>query len=137
MATTRDFDAERKALSAATFTLGGVEFRTIAEVRPEAMLAYEDMTTDAGLDVAMGVMDDLILSCIDPSQHDDWRRIRADDAAQLGLSTIQDVGLWLIEQVIARPTAPPSSSSAGPRGRRTGTSSTGASPSQVAVASAG
>ena len=138
MATTRDFDADRELLGGTTFTLGGHVFETLREVRPEAMMAYEALDATGDLSDTMRVMDDLIRGCVRPEHREMWDALRADESIDpIGIDTISNLAVWLIEQVVARPLGAPSGSSDGSEGTTTGTNSTVLSLSPEAVASAG
>lgn len=124
----KNFDTEREALPALTFWLEGREWHVRREVRPEALMAYEELKPDDGLTATMKVMDDLVCACLVPEEGAAWLALRIGDEASIGLSTITGVAVWLIESVVARPTGQPLASSEPSANGTSGTPLTVASP---------
>lgn len=82
----------------------------------------------------LGLIDDTVLSIIEPDYVDDWNAVRDPNVVHpLNLQDLQDLIEWLVSQVVGRPTTPPSDSSPSPSTPET--SSTDDSSSQEAVAS--
>lgn len=82
----------------------------------------------------IGLIDDTILSIIEPDYVDDWHSVRSIDAQHpLNLQDLQDLITWLVEQVVGRPTTQSSVST--PSETSPGTSSTDGSSSPEAQAS--
>jgi hypothetical protein len=71
----------------------------------------------------VSILDDTILSLIEPDYHDAWRRVRDQDAVfPLSIGDMTEVLDWLVKKVVARPTQSPSDSLRSPAGN--GTAST-------------
>lgn len=112
----KDFDTARRKREQAdrTFKIAGSEFRFRAAVAPEAILGWSQMTAGADVSEAewLTIIDETITAMLEPEFAKEWERIRDPELAHpLNLSDLQDVLQWLIEQVVGRPTGPPSDSS--------------------------
>jgi hypothetical protein len=114
----KDFDAEMAAdADEIEFKLGGEESRP----------------TDT-LEQSLEVMDDMILTFLDPAEdaHERYRALRSRDEDAVPIAELEQVSRWLVAACSGRPTGPPSPSSPG-RGRN-GTTSTDASSARAAAA---
>lgn len=127
----KNFDEARAARknSDRAFQIGGETFVMRSGVRPESLIAYETMTGDMAAGDALTVIDDLVLTLIEP--HDNaterYRNIRANEDEPVTLADLQELVKWMVESQAARPTLPPSPSPGG-RGN-TGTTLTAVSSS--------
>lgn len=134
----RNFNDRRRAQERVSFVIGPDEheFKCRMRVRPEAILEYEKMDTNAPSGEVLLVVDQLIRDLLMPEELPAWDALRArDDDDAVELDELADLAAYLVEQVVNRPLAQASPSSATPS--TIGTSSTDESPSQEAVASAG
>ena len=116
MARFKDFDAaeaERKG-EPITFQLGGREW-TAAHINAAAFLALARRSADGG-DAAILAFDDYITNTLAEKDRKPFRKMLADKEVQL--STLVELGQWIVEQATGNPTA-------------------GASPSQEAPSSSG
>lgn len=133
----KDFDREREkkieAMGDRSFKIGGETFIRRPGIRPEVMAQYEGIDTNTTADEVIKIMDDLLLTCIEPEDdaHARWHAIRAVDAgtAVVSLDDMTDLVRWLMGEFTGRPTQPPSRSSGSPE--NDGTSSTGDSSSKA------
>lgn len=131
----RNFNDRRRAMERVTFILGPDEheFECKMRVRPEVILAYEELGEDTNSAAALPIIDKMVRDLLLPAHHEAWDHLRSledDDAVEL--TELADLSAWLVEQVVNRPLEAPSPSSDGPS--TVGTSSTDESPSPAAVA---
>ncbi len=133
----QDFDVKRAERSAADreFKLGGEVFVRRTGIRPERMTAYEDLTPKASSIDALKVIDDLILSFLEPDGHDRYRALRERDDDPVTVSDLNDLVRWLISETTGRPTQRLSPST--PGSEPSGTLSMVPSSTPPATASAG
>lgn len=133
----RDFNPARRAVERVTFAVGPHTFECRLRVRPEVVMAYEQLPATAPAAEVLEVCDGLVTSLLLPEHVEAWKALRAtdDEDALLELSELADLAAWLVESVVNRPLAQPSSSSAGSPTPTTGTPSMAVSPSPAGVAS--
>lgn len=131
----RNFDAERSQRPMEEFTIGGEVFHVKRSIRPEALVAYEEMPDGVGGTQALGIIDSVIVECLaDEDGAERWARVRQlTGDLEVGMADLQDLIEWLMEVILGRPTAPAVSFSAGPP-VTDGTPSTDASSSPAALA---
>ena len=131
----QDFDIERAKRYEADrrFKIGGEVFVHKPTVRPDLMIAYEDMARDASAKEALEIMDDLVIGWLDTTDDPDaverYRELRLRDEDPIGGGDLSDLVKWLYQNSARRPTTASTSSDDGRK--ITGTSSTdGSSPEQ-------
>lgn len=129
-AVTKDFDAIRQERfrlhKQSTFKLGGETFKMRTRVRPDLIASAEAIGDEDTAAQTLAAIDETILMFIDPANrgHERYRKVRASDTDPVVLQDMLDVMKWLVEEYTARPTSPPSPSSASPKKPPTGTPST-------------
>lgn len=133
----KDFDATRsRTREDRTFRLAGETFVARAKVRPEKLIAFDelaDLGDDAPISETMRLIDEVLTALIDPA--DDalvrYQKIRESEDPEMavGVDDLRDVLDWLMEVITGRPTGSPSDSTSGRES--TGTSSTEDSSSQA------
>lgn len=115
----KDFDEARAARAATerTFKIGGIDFTYRQSVAPEVLIHWNEAVTEVTkLDERgwLNLFDETIVALLEPGQEQQWRDLRATNAADpLNIADIREVLKWLIEQATGRPTGEPSGSSAG------------------------
>lgn len=131
----QDFDIERAKRYEADrrFKIGGEVFVHKPTVRPDLMIAYEDMARDASAKEALDILDDLVIGWLDttedPGAVERYRELRLRDEDPIGGGDLSDLVKWLYQNSARRPTTASTSSDDGRK--ITGTSSTdGSSPEQ-------
>lgn len=134
----KDFDtsraARRRSEDQRTFKLAGETFIMKNGVRPEALAGFDAITPDSPIIDMMAAWDELFLAMIEDRDGEAERRYRAlrdSTVDPLTLEDLDEVVLWMMEEVGGRPTGSSSDSSDGRE--QTGTSSTDASSSPVAA----
>ncbi len=132
-----DFDERREERATADreFKLGGEVFVRRSGIRPERMTDYEDLTPQASSRDALKVIDNLILSFLEPDGHDRYLKLREREEDPLTVSDLNDLVRWLISETTGRPTRLLSLSTPGPE--QSGTPSTATSSSGSAEVSTG
>ena len=134
----RDFDLERRERYEVdrTFRIGGETFVRKPAVRPEVMLAYEDMSMEATAADSLEVVDQTILSFIEDTDgaHDRYRALRERDEDPVSIRDLNGLVVWLIAESTKRPTSALSLSE--PGREPTGTTSKETSSTEPAEASA-
>ena len=112
-----DFDIARRerAEEDREFTLGGETFVRKPAVRPEVMIAYEDMTVEHSAAESLKVIDTLILAFLEDvdDAHDRYRALRARDDDAVNVRDLNEVIRWLIMESTKRPTSALSLSTGG------------------------
>jgi hypothetical protein len=139
-----------------TFVIGGETFVYRPSVPPEGYKRWSAMTGGEFIlrdaqgkpvldpasntpistlteDDALAILDETVISFLEPQYEEAWRRVRAADAPNpLTLDDIRALIRWLFEEQTGRPTGRSSDSSNGSRTADHGTRSTDASSSQAA-----
>lgn len=135
----KNFDEERKVREEETreereFVLGGETFYAKASVRPEIMLAFEQINKETPPSEVLAIADQLVTDMLDPENesHDRYRALRQTDAVDM--ATLLEICNWLIEAVTGRPTEQPAVSSPLPATPESGTPSTDDSSSEDSTA---
>jgi hypothetical protein len=127
MARFKDFDAaeaERKGESI-TFVLGGREW-TASHVNAANFLAFTRAIANGGNDAVTG-FDDYITGTLADDQRKDFHQMLREKDIQL--TTLMELGQWIVEQASGNPTAvaspsPPQPSTTGQQPRRVSISPT-------------
>lgn len=117
----RDFDQQRRERAEfgrddRTFVLGGETFVVKASIRPEALAEYENLKADDGAGKALEVIDDLVVSFLEPADDAEarYRHVRTVEDNPISLGDLEALVEWLVETQTKRPTGQPGSSSASP-----------------------
>ena len=91
---------------------------TWRDVSPEVLTAFDpEQVTDKNGDDPNAVwklMDAQIMLFIDPTQHEQWKDLRAREENPVTISQINGILTWLMEEQTGRPTEAPSPSASGP-----------------------
>jgi hypothetical protein len=132
-------EAARQERMAASrkFVLGGEEFTYRPSVTMEVMADYYDMAslqTSLNNREAISVIDNTVLSFLEPGQDEKWAKIRSDPDHPLTVADAHAIIEALLEAVTVRPTLSPSASTDGREAN--GTTSTDGSPSKAATSAA-
>lgn len=131
-----DFDLERQERYTADreFKLGGEIFIRKPAVRPEVMIAYEDMSMEASAAESLAVVDKTILSFIEDTNdaHARYQALRERDEDPVSIRDLNQLVVWLISESTKRPTSALLLSE--PGRAPTGTNSTATSSTEPAAA---
>lgn len=119
--------ARRRPEDARSFVIGGQTFVLKQGVRPEALAVFDAISNDSSIPETMGAWDSLFLELVEDREdaHTRYMKLRQDTIDPLTIDDLQELVMWMMEQVTGRPTGSPSGSTAEPEG--TGTLSTVAS----------
>jgi hypothetical protein len=128
----RDFDAERRdrlaQLEAVRFSLGGEEFTADPDPHPDVIIEIQDLWGKGGQEVeATGTMSMQTMAAMTRATRDamvglvmpeDAERMNAvlerKGTGQVGINSIMETLMWLVEVVNDRPTMPSSPSASSP-----------------------
>lgn len=113
----KNFDEAREARIGRdrSFQIGGEPFVLRSGIRPEALEEYETMTSDTRGGEALRIIDDLIISMIEPDGDAEarWLNLRKQDEDPITMEDMGELVDWMISEMTGRPTTAPSPSPGG------------------------
>lgn len=113
----KDFDEERAARYEGDreFQIGGEKFVRRASVRPEVLMAVDDLDAGAPGHEMLKSIDGVILAFIESTDdaHDRYRTLRERDDDPVNMADLNAVVRWLVSEMTGRPMPAPSLSEDG------------------------
>lgn len=114
----KDFDAAREERNDPavdrTFRIGGELFEYRSSVRPEDLVAYDELTLSTPAGEVLRVADETIKVFLkDDDNRERWDALRARTEDPITGRDINDLTVWLIQMQTGRPTPAPSPSGDG------------------------
>lgn len=133
-----DFDVERRQRQPKTFRLGGEEFVGRVGIRPEEIVAWEELTSDDSAVRTLEVLDTLIMAWLFEEDHERWRRLRERRDDPISAGDLHALVRFLLtreagQEDATHPTTAPGDFSAG-RERRNGSSEVASSSTEATPA---